>query len=332
MNKPISLCYHPTSIILIDDNDDFLQSIKLVLEKSLICKAYSDPLQARDFFKNYQTPSFIQHCFVKDTEDKLDHLSFNIDLRKIHQELCNNERFQKVAVAVIDYNMPGIDGLSLSRQIKTINPYYQIILLTGDADQDLAINAFNEGIIDHFIKKDAMDLSIKLLAAIKAMEKQYFNLLSQSVLDRHTASPSLFRMLNDPKVCQFFQTLCLEKNIIEYYLLDAYGNYLLIDEYGKLHWLALLSDSEVQEFLDFAIVEAGTPSVISALKNREKIPFFYTEEDLMSPPSKWDNYLYPATRIEGEQAYFYALIPTKTDYEKALGNFISYHAYLDQLI
>ena len=58
-----------------------------------------------------------------------------------------------VAVAVVDMCMPGTNGLQLLQKIKKISPDTVRIMLTGNADQQTAIDAVNEGRVVRFLAK-----------------------------------------------------------------------------------------------------------------------------------------------------------------------------------
>ena len=57
------------------------------------------------------------------------------------------------AVAVVDMRMPGMTGLELLRKLKELSPNTVSIMLTGNADQQTAIDAINKGHIFRFICK-----------------------------------------------------------------------------------------------------------------------------------------------------------------------------------
>ncbi len=69
-------------------------------------------------------------------------------------------------VIVADMNMPGIDGIQFLRQVKKIAPDTVRIMLTGQSDMQVAIEAVNEGSIFRFLTKPCpADVLVKSLAA-----------------------------------------------------------------------------------------------------------------------------------------------------------------------
>jgi len=62
------------------------------------------------------------------------------------------------AVAVLDLQMPGLDGLELARQIRAASPDTQVLILTGHADLESAIEGMHHGIFD-YLSKQSMRLS-----------------------------------------------------------------------------------------------------------------------------------------------------------------------------
>ena len=55
-------------------------------------------------------------------------------------------------VALVDYNMPGMNGLETFRKIREMHPDIVVILMTAFATRDLAMGAIEEGVFDFFSK------------------------------------------------------------------------------------------------------------------------------------------------------------------------------------
>ncbi|MFO7645697.1 MAG: response regulator [Desulfosarcina sp.] len=75
-------------------------------------------------------------------------------------ELIRTEQFHGV---VLDVMMPGMDGLETLRQIKKVDTSLEVILLTGHARTEVALEGIQEGAFDYLIKPvDIDELSFRL--------------------------------------------------------------------------------------------------------------------------------------------------------------------------
>jgi CheY-like chemotaxis protein len=331
MNSHIGLCYHPTTVVFVDDNKHFLQAFQFEFKDKLIGKFYYEPLKALQFLVHeYQANLFTQRCSVL-SEEAADQLFSQVDLRLIHKQCEVKSRFEEIAVCVIDFMMPSMNGLELSRKIKAIHPSIRILLLTGEADNELAVEAFNEGIIDKFLKKSSSDLTAKLYQAIQELTYKYFMDLSHSILSSMNGAVDKFKRLRDPVFIEFFTRLCQEKNIAEYYIINDSGGFLLLDNQASPYWLALMNNRELEGFYDTAATEKAPESIINALKEKTKIPFFFTDEDLWTPPTDWEHYLHKAQRLDGLDTYYYAVIEKSSNDEWYPMQIVSFTHYLTDI-
>lgn len=93
------------------------------------------------------------------------------------------------AVIVSDMRMPGMDGIQFLRRVKEITPNSVRMMLTGNADQQTAIEAVNQGSIFRFMTKPC---SPEIFAdAINAGLEQYRLITSEKVLLNETLNKSL---------------------------------------------------------------------------------------------------------------------------------------------
>ncbi|MBF0101564.1 MAG: response regulator [Desulfobacterales bacterium] len=69
----------------------------------------------------------------------------------------------EVHVIVLDVKMPGMDGLTVLKEIKTLYPLVEVIMLTGHATIESAIDGLKLGATDYLMKPtDLEDLMIKV--------------------------------------------------------------------------------------------------------------------------------------------------------------------------
>ena len=64
----------------------------------------------------------------------------------------------KTDVVILDVKMPGMDGLETLEQIKTLHPLVEVIMLTGHATIENAIEGMKTGAYDYLMKPCDMDL------------------------------------------------------------------------------------------------------------------------------------------------------------------------------
>lgn len=330
-NSMIGLCYFPTTSVLVDDNATFLTSINNLLKKKLPLLTYHRPQDGL----TYLNEEYIHEPFNIDLlvpeDPRADRLMINIDVRAIDQQIYNPERFAKVAVVVVDYAMPGMDGLAFCQQLK-LRRNLRIIMLTGEADNKLAVQAFNEGLIHQFIMKSAPNLETVILAAIQEQQQNYFIKESEAILEcSYSQAEKLYNLLTDPNFIEFFKGLCQKHHIVEYYLLDSEGSFLLLDGDKRATVLALKSEEVLNHYHEIARFGENTKaSVLNALKNYTHVPLFYLGSDLSTPPENWETYLHPANKLVGlHENYYYSLLEDASGLGIRDGEILSYHRYME---
>ena len=70
-------------------------------------------------------------------------------------ELLKTNR--NVDVVILDVKMPGMDGLETLREIKKENPLSEVIMLTGHATVESAIEGMKQGAFDYLMKPCDID-------------------------------------------------------------------------------------------------------------------------------------------------------------------------------
>ncbi|MGV7223604.1 MAG: response regulator [Nitrospinales bacterium] len=96
---------------------------------------------------------------------------------------------QDLDVIVLDIKMPGMDGIEALKEIKSVSPMIEVIMLTGHATIELAIDAMKLGAYDFLMKPfDIEEFVIKMDEAAKkkrAHEEKIKEALKQETLAKY---------------------------------------------------------------------------------------------------------------------------------------------------
>jgi signal transduction histidine kinase len=97
-------------------------------------------------------------------------------------------------VALVDKNLQGASGLDLSRKLKALQPELEVILITGYASLDTAIEAVQIGAFD-YLTKPIDDYAALALKVHNAVEKSRLRRGQRELLERLTESEARYRHL-----------------------------------------------------------------------------------------------------------------------------------------
>jgi CheY-like chemotaxis protein len=207
---------------------------------------------------------------------------------------------------IVDYSMPEMSGLEFLKALR--NPYIRKVLLTGQADMELAIRAFNQQLIDQFIDKHDPRLKHKLNTTIAAFQDQYFRSSFKLITDPIIAN-NRDGFLTSPEFQEFFTELRKQTACVEYYMLDTpHNGFLMVDANGERRSLLVYSQSALDEHVG-QLEEIGAPGdLIAAVKSGQVLPVY----DVTAVPIthrhpfivEWNDYYYPAQRINASPPYY----------------------------
>ncbi len=335
--QELSCCYFPTTVLLVDDNQIFLANLSVGLDKQLSFIQTTQPETALTLLQKATLLNSLSQTFTSTPKahddlantQPLDKL-VNTNISSIFHNVYNANRFEYISLVMVDYNMPGMNGIEFCTQLVQQNTFIKKIMLTGEATHTTAVNAFNEGIIDKFIVKNTPTMLADINAAIYQLQGQAFHRISQPVI--HSLASDKQTLLLNPNFMNFFNGLVQQKKIVEYYLLDATGSFLLLDSTASPTWLIVKSVDELEKNLAIAKGNQAPASIANALKKREKLPFFLTEQDFDTPVDKWESCLYEAKPLSSNEGYYYAVIEGNMKDYLDMEKIVSYKNYLHSLV
>ena len=103
----------------------------------------------------------VKVLLVDDEKDFVETLAERLKLRELSITICYNgedairvvkDEEVEVDVVVLDVQMPGIDGIATLREIKQLAPLIEVIMLTGHATVQTAIDGMKLGAYDYIMK------------------------------------------------------------------------------------------------------------------------------------------------------------------------------------
>jgi CheY-like chemotaxis protein len=322
--------FFPTTVMFVDDSADFLANLSLQLDSHLAFRLFDSPFDALTELNKKNTAPPCTKDFFSLYRDRAENAPgyqvININLDLIHREVFNEERFKCVPVVVVDFDMPGMDGVDFCRCIQ--NRTIKKILLTGKADERIAVKAFNEGIIDRFILKQEVDVMSALNRAINEMQEAYFRDIGKMLSDALSVEAYIF--LRDPLFAERFRQIRESLGIVEYYLCCKPDGILMLDAVGTPHLLIVQTEETVQTNYEIAYDQAAPEEMLTALRSGKMVPYFWKTEGYYSPLHvDWQPDFHPATECKGKTTYLFTVVKNPPPFHTK--HVLSYAKYLDRL-
>jgi CheY-like chemotaxis protein len=239
--------YHRSgSLIFLDDDIDYLEMLGMVVPTFLQVELFSRPTafiaRMNDEPARWESDAGLQLQMLERWRHG-QHLLPQV----LHYWGSSPSRYQLVQTCVVDFEMPGIDGLKVLQTL--LDWPGSRILLTGQADEQIAIKAFNNGLIDQFIPKQTADIAGRLMTTLIKLARTAhprLNTVWRTALQAHHQA-----LLEVPSVMDALLTLTRER-WIEYVVLGEPFGLLGLDADGHCDWLQLEPTSGLNDVADLA--------------------------------------------------------------------------------
>lgn len=106
-------------------------------------------------------------------------------------EECLNALKENPDIVIIDYNLPGIDGLTLLKQVKINSPGAMVIVCSGQDELRVALECLNNGASKYIIKDELMLLNLETELKNMSMNvtlRREVEFLQDQIIDRNRYS------------------------------------------------------------------------------------------------------------------------------------------------
>ncbi|WP_041376786.1 response regulator [Polaromonas naphthalenivorans] len=262
-----TLYRRPGGLVFLDDDRDYLEMLGEVMPPDWFVRLFLRPIACIELLQ--------QDCQLRDADAWSQQQIVNrwregaLLIPQILQYWRGDgaARFALAQVAVVDYAMPAMSGLRMLGEL-TQWPGSRI-LLTGRADEQLAVSAFNRGLINQFIPKQSPELRLRLIGAIQDLRHQPDKRHQQ--IWYATLSPAQHALLGDPLIGEALENLMRQQGWTEHVVIGAPFGVLGLDARGNASWLQLEPEENLQELAEIALSQGWNASTVEDIRSGGKL-------------------------------------------------------------
>lgn len=303
----VPLCYYPTRVVLLDDNEDFLKTLeKGLVERGINCISFTNPIKALDFVSNTLQRNRFSSAIQTDEDENtyMNSISqIKFDIRTIYNEIFNPHRFMDISVTVIDYDMPIMRGDEFC--IALANTYLKKLMLTGQVDYPTAVSLLNHNIIDNYTEKSATNSIQAIYREICSLQTSYFCDLTKSIIDNIFDSEIIYTDVYVKLVNDIIQS----NAIIEHYTVSKNGSKLFLDKNGLQLWLIIATEDDLNGWYETAELADAPNDITTSLLKKSRLVFLFDDTDTNVSPRCWGNFLYAANEMNcNDFTFYYSII------------------------
>jgi CheY-like chemotaxis protein len=317
-------CYHKSSVLVLDDDPLFLESFDFQFGSELNCRTFTHPDAAIEHLA--LTPNWratLEQCIAgqsAETDPADPTRKFTVSISPLRTTFDNDLRFDCVSVAIVDYDMPRMNGVQFCRNIRHTG--VKTLLLTGKAGLETAVNAFNEGMIDCFLQKQDPQISNTMRTEIARLQQLYFRDVLGPVRAVLTADSRHF--LCDPAVVRFLEQQLEQAKAGEYCISEQPLGVVVRNDNGAESFILLSDIDDAMACAQRVAQRGAAPELVDHLTNGHVAgrgsgwDKGVTDID----PKTWSMFAASAQRVPGSKRWLYSLWDAKlTSIAKARGAF-----------
>ena len=252
----------PGGVVFLDDDPDYLQMLAEVMPPRWYVRLLMSPLAC---IETLLAETALQEADAWQQQDIINCWRDGVPLITgilNYWQQGGSTRFGLAEVCVVDYAMPAMSGLQVVGELDSWPG--SRVLLTGRVEEQLAVSAFNRGLIDKFVPKQTPDLRLRLTEAIDSLLARPHERHQQ--IWRATLSREQHAWLGDASLSTQLQALAEREGWIEHVLIGAPFGVLALDRVGRASWLQLESEATVSDLADMAQSAGWDSQAVSGIR------------------------------------------------------------------
>lgn len=264
MNFP--LYRRPGGIVFLDDDPAYLEMLAMVMPRHWRVELFVRPQDCINRLQQepplWETDAWQQQQIVNRWREG--HALVPQILSYWNE---NPSRFGLTHVCVVDYSMPGLNGLQVLAEL--VDWPGARVLLTGRADEQIAVNAFNHGLIEQFIAKQTYDVTRRLAEVVQRLLDMPY--ARHSNVWRSTLSPEQDTQLRNPSIARDLARLSEEHRWVEHVVIGNPFGVLALDAAGTPSWLQLEKTARLGELAELAESQGVPAGTVAQIRNGQQL-------------------------------------------------------------
>lgn len=268
----IPLIYYPTSVLIVDDDESFLNAFSLRLPEDIPYYTCSQPSKALALIQDDEGhPVLKPEAIISSHLESADHRdsasTLQVNYGQFAAALTNPKRFNQFSCVIVDHTMPEMNGIQFLQHIRDAS--IQKMMLTGTADEKMALEAHNEGMVNQFYLKNSTGVFNQLIEKLQEAQRHYFIQLSEKFVGLVNNYEAIFCNINLKTI---FNQLCAENAIVEHYVKDHEGSLLLVSGKGEAFEMNFFTADEINELTLMAKDSGLESGLLAQLESRLAMP------------------------------------------------------------
>jgi DNA-binding NtrC family response regulator len=122
--------------------------------------------------------------FVETLAQRLEVRDFEVATALSGAEALERLEDREIDVVVLDLQMPGVDGIQVLRKIKESRPLIEVIMLTGHATVETAIEGMKLGAFDFLIKPTETEELVEKIARAFSRKSEQDRRIQEAEIDQ----------------------------------------------------------------------------------------------------------------------------------------------------
>ncbi len=264
--KPTAMSFvlyrRPGGVVFLDDDRDYLEMLAEVMPADWHARFFLRPVACIDALLQEKVPHESDAWRQQEIVNRWREGASLIPQILQYWREDAMARFALTRVCAVDYAMPAMSGLRALNELTDWTG--SRILLTGRADEQLAVSAFNRGLIEQFIPKQSPGLRLRLTTAIQSLRQLPEERYQQ--IWRATLTREQHALLCDPLLSQALDSLALKQGWVEHVVIGEPFGMLALGQHGNVSWLQIEPADKLPELAEMAASQAWDEATLQDIR------------------------------------------------------------------